>query len=189
VSTVGARCGLDDLRVPELPGARGRPGGPVVVHPGAASRSRQWPPGRFAAVAAWLQRNGYPVVVTGGPAERDLAAEVVRRAGLPPSASVAGTLDLPALAALVADASLLVCGDTGVAHLATAVGTPSVLLFGPVAPGHWGPAIDHDRHLVLWHGDGTGDPHGTEPDSALLRIEVAEVLAAVQQMTSVAAAG
>jgi ADP-heptose:LPS heptosyltransferase len=126
------------------------------------------------------------VVVTGGAAERDLADEVVRRAGLPGSASTAGALDLPALADLVAGASLLVCGDTGVAHLATAVGTPSVLLFGPVAPSLWGPAVDHDRHVVLWHGDGTGDPHGAEPDPALLRVTVDEVLEAVTRLTTVA---
>jgi len=186
VRSVGAECGLDDLRVPELPAARCGPGGPVVVHPGAASRSRRWPPERFAAVARTLRAWGYEVVVTGGHGERGLAAQVVRLAGLPESASTAGALDLPALAELVADASLLVCGDTGVAHLATAVGTPSVLLFGPIAPSQWGPAVDVDRHLVLWHGDGSGDPHGSEPDPALLRIDVDEVLSAVQSMTTVA---
>jgi ADP-heptose:LPS heptosyltransferase len=186
VGSVGASCGPDDLRVPELPAARGGSEGPVVVHPGAASRSRRWPPERFAEVARSLRAAGREVVVTGGAAERDLADEVVRRAGLPRSASTAGALDLPALADLVAGASLLVCGDTGVAHLATAVGTPSVLLFGPVAPSLWGPAVDHDRHVVLWHGDGTGDPHGAEPDPALLRVTVDEVLEAVTRLTTVA---
>jgi hypothetical protein len=186
VGFLGAECGPDDLRVPELPAARCGPGGPVVVHPGAASRSRRWPPERFAEVARALRAAGHDVVVTGGHAERALAAHVVRLAGLPPSASTAGALDLPALAALVADASLLVCGDTGVAHLATAVGTPSVLLFGPIAPSQWGPAVDADRHVVLWHGDGAGDPHGDEPDPDLLRIDVEEVLAATQSMATVA---
>jgi hypothetical protein len=186
VGSVGASCGPDDLRVPELPAARGGSEGPVVVHPGAASRSRRWPPERFAEVARRLQAAGRQVLVTGGAAERDLADEVVRRAGLPGGASTAGALDLPALADLVAGASLLVCGDTGVAHLATAVGTPSVLLFGPVAPSLWGPAVDRERHLVLWHGDGTGNPHGDEPDPALLRITVDEVLAAVRRLATVA---
>jgi ADP-heptose:LPS heptosyltransferase len=188
VRSAGADCGLADLRVPELPPARSGPGGPVVLHPGAASRSRRWPPERFAAVARVLSARGEQVVVTGGISERGLAAEVVRRAGLPPTASTAGALDLPALADLVADASLVVCGDTGVAHLATAVGTPSLLLFGPVKPSQWGPAIDLDRHVVLWHGDGTGDPHGDEPDPALLRIDVDEVLSAVDRLTTVNAA-
>jgi ADP-heptose:LPS heptosyltransferase len=185
VRSVGAECGLADLRVPELPAARPDSGGPVVLHPGAASRSRRWPPERFAAVARRLAARGEQIVVTGGPGERGLAAEVVRLAGLPATVSTAGALDLPALAALVAGASLVVCGDTGVAHLATAVGTPSVLLFGPVKPSQWGPAIDVDRHPVLWHGDGTGDPHGDEPDPALLRIDVDEVLSAVARLTTV----
>ena len=185
VGAVGARCGVDDLRVPELPAHAPGADGPVVVHPGAASRSRQWPPERFAEVARQLRSRGQEVVVTGGGSERALAADVAHLAGLPPTASTAGQLDLPALAAVVARASLLVCGDTGVAHLATAVGTPSVLLFGPIAPSQWGPAIDLDRHLVLWHGDGTGDPHGSEPDPALLRITVDEVLAGVDRLTTV----
>ncbi len=118
------------------------------------------------------------MVLTGGPAERALCAEVAERAGLPPTASTAGTLELPQLAGLVRDAALVVCGDTGVAHLATALAVPSVLLFGPVAPSAWGPAIDLDLHTVLWHGDGTGDPHGAEPDAHLLQITPDEVLAA-----------
>jgi hypothetical protein len=185
VGAIGARCGPDDLRVPELPTHVLGADGPVLVHPGAASRSRQWPPERFAEVARQLRSRGHEVVVTGSGSERALAAEVARLAGLPTAASTAGLLDLPALAALVARASLLVCGDTGVAHLATAVGTPSVLLFGPIAPSQWGPAIDLDRHLVVWHGDGTGDPHGVERDPALLRITVDEVLASVDRLTTV----
>ena len=188
VRHIGAECGPDDLRVPELPAARCGPGGPVVVHPGAASRSRRWPPERFAQVARALRAAGHDVVLTGGQSEQALAAQVVRLAGLPESASTAGALNLPELAALVADASLLVCGDTGVAHLATAVGTPSVLLFGPIAPSQWGPVIDSERHVVLWHGDGTGNPHGDEPDPHLLKIDVHEVLAAVRRMTTVAVA-
>ena len=88
--------------------------------------------------------------------------------------SLAGTLDLPGLADVVGRARLLVCGDTGVAHLATALGTPSVLLFGPVSPARWGPAVDPHLHTVLWHGDGAGDPHGPEVDPALAAVTALE---------------
>jgi ADP-heptose:LPS heptosyltransferase len=142
----------------------------VVVHPGAASGSRRWPAGRFAAVAAALAGQGLRVVVTGGPSERDLVAAVAA-AGAEPL--IPGLLDL---AALVAGASLVVCGDTGVAHLATAYGTPSVLLFGPTPPAEWGPRTG-GPHTVLWMG-GRGDPHGAEPDPALLAVSVPDVLAA-----------
>ena len=118
------------------------------------------------------------MVVTGAPAERPLATEVAARAGLPPDAVLAGRTDLLGLAALVAGARLVVCGDTGVGHLATAYRTPSVLLFGPTPPAEWGPP-DRPEHLVLWPGTGRGDPHGAGPDEALLAVRVSEVLAAV----------
>jgi ADP-heptose:LPS heptosyltransferase len=144
--------------------------GAVVVHPGAASGSRRWPVRRFVAVAGALAGQGHQLVVTGGPSERDLVATVAE-AGAEPLTT--GLLDL---AALVAGAALVVCGDTGVAHLATAYGTPSVLLFGPIPPAEWGPRTD-GPHTVLWTG-GRGDPHGAEPDPALLALPVSEVLAA-----------
>ena len=95
-------------------------------------------------------------------------------------------LDLPLLRllAVVAAARLVVCGDTGIGHVASNYRTPSVLLFGPVAPARWGPPAD-PVHRVVFAGDGTGDPHGTDPDPALLRITVPEVLDAVRQVMHV----
>jgi ADP-heptose:LPS heptosyltransferase len=122
---------------------------------------------------------GHEVVLTGGPGEVDLAEEVRRGAGLPTGAVLAGRTDLARLAAQVAAARLVVCGDTGVAHLASAFGTPSVLLFGPTPPSRWGPPAA-GPHTVLWHGDGQGDPWGTAVDPALARIEVGEVLEAAE---------
>jgi ADP-heptose:LPS heptosyltransferase len=97
---------------------------------------------------------------------------------------VAGALDLPGLAEVVGTARLVVCGDTGVAHVATAFGTPSVVLFGPTPPAWWGPAIDLDRHAALWHGSPghRGDPHGEALDAALAGITVDEVLAAATSL-------
>ena len=114
--------------------------GATVVHPGAAQASRRWPVQRWARVAAGLAAAGHDVRVTGGPGEHELAADVARGAGLGPDAVLAGRTDLLGLAALVASARLLVSPDTGVAHLATAFGTPSVVLFGPTPPGAVGPA-------------------------------------------------
>jgi ADP-heptose:LPS heptosyltransferase len=70
------------------------------------------------------------------------------------------------------------CGDTGVAHLATALGTPSVVLFGPTPPAEWGPPPD-PGHAVLWAGR-RGDPHAAAPDPGLLAITVLDVVAALQ---------
>jgi ADP-heptose:LPS heptosyltransferase len=153
----------------------------VVIHPGAAYPSRRWPPDRFAEVARWVRQHGHTVVVTGGPDEVKVAEEVCHAAGLPPSAVLAGRTDLRELAALVAAARLVVCGDTGVAHLASAYSTASVVLFGPTAPDRWGPPQD-GRHVALWHGEGTGDPWGAQPDPALLRIGTDEVLGHVEEL-------
>lgn len=152
------------------------PDGAVVIHPGAASGSRRWPAERFAAVARWAAGTGSPVVVTGSPAERELALRVCGLAGLPQESCAAGRTDLLALADLVARARLVVCGDTGVAHVASAYATPSVLLFGPTPPHRWGPPKG-GPHDVVWHGSAPGDPHADDPDPALLAVTVDEVVA------------
>jgi ADP-heptose:LPS heptosyltransferase len=155
--------------------------GAVVVHPGAAYESRRWPADRYARVARALEGSAGRVVVTGSAAERPLAEAVAGRAGLPAERVLAGRTDLAALAALVADARLVVCGDTGVAHLATAYGTPSVLLFGPTPPALWGPPDGRRQHRVLWRG-GRGDPHASAPDPGLLSIAADEVVAAATDL-------
>lgn len=179
----------ESLHVPADPGDLGLPTpavpapspGAVVVHPGAAFPSRRWPTDRFAAVARWASGQGYDVVVTGGPDEVGQAEEVRRGAGLAAGAVLAGRTDLEQLAAQVATAPLLISGDTGVAHLASAFSTPSVVLFGPTPPSRWGPP-DDGPHTVVWHGDGAGDPWGEQVDPALLRTGVAEVVAAAERL-------
>ncbi len=148
--------------------------GLTLVHPGAAAMSRRWPAARFAKVAAQLAREGHRVVITGGPAERSLAERVAAASGVPTMLD----LSLLHLLGTVAAARLVVCGDTGIGHVASNYRTPSVLLFGPVPPTAWGPP-DDPVHRVIFAGDGTGNPHGTDPDPALLRITVPEVLDAV----------
>jgi ADP-heptose:LPS heptosyltransferase len=154
--------------------------GATVIHPGAASPARRWPAARFATVARAEREAGRRVVITGSASEKALAEEVARLAGLAPSSVWAGRTGLQELVALVAGAARVVSGDTGVAHLATALKTPSVLLFGPVAPQHWGPP-DRARHIVLWRGH-TGDPHADEPDPGLLELGVDDVLEALSRL-------
>ncbi|MDK3257058.1 glycosyltransferase family 9 protein [Blastococcus capsensis] len=157
--------------------------GVAVVHPGAAYPGRRWPADRFAAVARHLADAGHDVRITGGPAEVELARSVASAAGLGEGCVLAGRTTSMELAAVVAAARLVVCGDTGVAHLATAYRRPSVVLFGPVSPALWGPPLRTGEpgplHVVLWHGDGTGEPWGAELDPALARITVDEVLEAL----------
>jgi ADP-heptose:LPS heptosyltransferase len=156
----GIHCDPDDFRLRPLGERTNR----VVIHPGASTGARRWPAERYAAVARAL---GDDVVVTAGPGELDLARQVAPDV-------VSGSLS--ELMDLVGTAELVICGDTGVAHVATAYGTPSVLLFGPVSPRLWGPR--RGPHRVLWHGR-TGDTFADEPDPGLLRITEEEVLDAV----------
>ncbi|HKH17568.1 MAG TPA: glycosyltransferase family 9 protein [Solirubrobacteraceae bacterium] len=167
-----------DLPAPAGTGAAAFAPGVTVVHPGAAGAARRWPAERWAAVACAERDAGRRVVVTGTAAERPLAEEVGRGAGLRPGDVLAGRTGLIQLAALVASAGRVLCGDTGVGHLATAFGVPSVLLFGPTPPSEWGPPPGRARHVVL-HRGGRGDPHGLEPDPGLLEITVEDVLAVV----------
>ncbi|MFF0544023.1 glycosyltransferase family 9 protein [Nocardia thailandica] len=156
----------------------------VVVHVGAGAPARRWPPERFAALVRHLLVLDQDVVVTGDTFERDIAVQVAAQAGLPSSRVLAGQLNLTELAATVAEASLVVSGDTGVAQLATAFGTRTVQLFGPTAPRRGGPPAHLlGRHAVLWAGQ-EGDRDGAEPDPGLLRIGVPEVVSAVDTQLS-----
>jgi ADP-heptose:LPS heptosyltransferase len=175
-----------DLSLPAPPPPAGVPAGAVLVHPGAAQASRRWPAERWAEVARALSAQGRHVVLTGGPDEQALGQRVAATAGLPGDRVLAGRTDLTALAAVVAHAGLLLSSDTGVAHLATAFGTPSVVLFGPTPPALWGPPPERARHRVLWAGR-TGDNFASEPDPGLLELQVPQVLAAAE--LAVAAAG
>ncbi|HEX5198771.1 MAG TPA: HAD-IIIA family hydrolase [Actinoplanes sp.] len=116
------------------PGATGR-GDYVVVHPGTAAAARACPPATLRAVVDALAEAGHDVVVTAGPGEELLAAQV---AGAGARWTAPGSL--AAMAGLIAGASCLVVANTGPAHLAAAAGTPVVSLYAPTVPfGRWGP--------------------------------------------------
>jgi heptosyltransferase III len=121
-----------------------RSAGYVVLHPGASVPARGLRPDHAAGIAAALARAGHAVVVTGGPAERDLVGETVSiaRRQCPGATLVdlAGATDLAGLAAVLEAADCTVVGNTGPAHLSAAVGTPVVSLFAPVVPAErWRP--------------------------------------------------
>ena len=151
----------------------------TVIHVGAAYGSRLWPGDRFAYVASKLAASGHQVLFTGSAAERDRALVVCRMAGLSEAAVVAGQLTLSQFAATVADARLVVSADTGAAHLASAYGRPSVVLFGPAPPEIWGPPPG--PHVVLTKAAmRRGDTFAADPDPAILGVTTQEVLEAVR---------
>lgn len=122
---------------PGLPDAH-RAQGYVVVHPGASVEARALPPHLAHAAVDELVERDVPIVLTGTETEAPWIRRLARdHDGV---VDLAGQLDVPTLAALLADASAIVVGNTGPAHLAAAVGTPVVSVFAPVVPHHrWRP--------------------------------------------------
>ncbi len=126
----------------------------VGLHASAGRQIKQWHPDRFAQVAARLARDhGATIVLTGTPEDKPLIERIT--SVLPDDVEtldVSGSMDLPVFAGLLEQLSVLVTGDTGPMHLAAAVSTPIVALFGPTDPGRYGPLTDRARVLTadLW---------------------------------------
>jgi ADP-heptose:LPS heptosyltransferase len=120
----------------------------ACLHPGAQLPSRRWPPERFAAIGDLLARQGLDVFVTGTEAEAPIARAVVE-AMKERATSLAGRTTLWTLGALIESARLLVCNDTGVSHVAAALGTPSVVVSLGADVARWAP-LDRRLHRVLW---------------------------------------
>ncbi len=116
----------------------------VVVHPGATAASRRYPPESYASALDML---GCEVVFTGDATEVELVEALRARLGVP-SRSLAGRLGLAELGALIEEADLLICNNTGPAHIAAAVGTPVVDLYALTNPQHT-PWLVESR--VLFH--------------------------------------
>jgi heptosyltransferase-2 len=111
----------------------------VAIAPGARWATKRWPPERFAQVADALAAQGAGIVLAGGPGDREAFAAV--RANLrAPVAADLSPLPIDALAAALARVQLLVTCDSGPVHLASAVGTPALALFGPTSTVRWAPA-------------------------------------------------
>ncbi|MDB5839494.1 MAG: ADP-heptose--LPS heptosyltransferase [Herminiimonas sp.] len=119
----------------------------ACIHPGARSPSRRWLPQRFAEVADRLAAGGLRIVLT-GTAQESAITGAVRDCMKAPALDLTGRTGLGALAALIADARLLVCNDTGVSHIAAAFATPSVVICCGADPVRWAP-LDRQRHRVL----------------------------------------
>ena len=118
----------------------------IGVHAAGGRESKQWHLDRFAAVARELatSRNA-TIVLTGSDADRPLVDEVKRGLAGVPVVDAAGGLDVPTLAGVLARLDLFVTSDTGPMHLAAAVGTPVVALFGPAQPARYGPRAAVER--------------------------------------------
>jgi len=131
------------LQAPGAPPARIAVRPPyVVVHPwagGFRSASREWPLARWVELTSRAAGLGMSVLVSGSPADRTRAAELVAACGGRPVRSIAGEASLAELAALLRGAAAVVAVNTGVMHLAALLDVPLVALHGPTSRRRWGP--------------------------------------------------
>jgi heptosyltransferase I len=160
----------------------------ALLNPGAAWPNKRWPPARLAAVASQLRaRHGLMSVVLWGPGEEALATAVVESAG--GAAVLSSKTSIADVVALARGAALMVSGDTGPTHIAAALGTPIVGIYGPTRPARNGPMSPDD---VTVSRDAICQCHHLRrcrvDRMCLLDIEIAEVVAAVEQRLAAAAA-
>ncbi len=159
------------------------PGAFVVMHPGAGWRFKCWTPQGYARVLEALHDRGLSVVLTGSRAahEQELLAAILQESRVKPS-NLAGRLTLKELGALIARARLFFGMDSAPMHLAAAVGTPAVALFGPSGVFNWGPwgtghlVIQKDWECVPCGRDGC---EGSKISRCLMEMEPEEVLQAI----------
>jgi len=173
---------IDHADTPTARAMREQAGGRyILANPGAAWPNKRWPAERYGALARTLAaRQGLRTIVSWGPGEEALARGVVREAGgaalLSPKTSIAD------LVALIHGAALMVSGDTGPTHIAAALGTPLVGIYGPTRPSRNGPWAAGDITLSR---DALCRCHHlrrcTQPRMCLLDIDAVEVAAAVER--------
>lgn len=108
----------------------------ALIHPAAAFATKQWATENFARVAEFVAERGFAPVAIAAPNESEIMA-ALRDAASVPIASL--DLSLPEVAALAARSQIFVGNDSGIAHIAAAVGTPSVVIFGSSNIAHWRP--------------------------------------------------
>jgi len=117
----------------------------IGIHVSAGREVKQWPVERFRDVARILQERGAALVFTGSADDRAMVDAVKAPLNMSSVVDLTGRVDIPVLAAVIADLDLLLTVDTGPMHLASATGTPIVAIFGPSDPARYGPTGPRDR--------------------------------------------
>jgi heptosyltransferase-3 len=159
----------------------------VHVHPASRWLFKTWPAASFAALVDRLQGAGYAVVLTAAPSEPELAmVQAIRERATAPAVDLSGKLSLKELAALTAKAKLFVGVDSAPMHIAAAMGTPTVAIFGPSGDAEWAPwmvphrVVASTQHLCRPCGiDGCG---GSKVSDCLVTLPVDAVWAAARAL-------
>ena len=154
----------------------------AVINPGGSWNSKLWEMDRFAEVASYLYDvyQMRSVVVWGGAVEQQMAVEICEASG--GAAIQAPETDLPHLAALIGTADLYISGDTGPLHMAVAVGTPAIGLYGTTRPADSGPYGAPHIALQRAYHDGSRRTRRGADNTAVRQITVADVCQAADRL-------
>lgn len=179
-------------RIQEIVARHAVPAGRLIhLHPTSRWMFKAWTIESYAEVISGLEERGYRIVLTGGPdlRERALVTDIIARCRAQPL-DLSGQLTLKELGAVIEAARLSICVDSVPMHLAAALGTPVVALFGPSNENEWGPWQVPHRVMVSGHScrpcrlDGCG---GGKVSECLTSLRPAEVLAAVEALLAATA--
>ena len=155
----------------------------ALIHPAAAFATKQWAAENFARVVEYLERAGFSSVVIVGPGQDKVLDELQRNCSAPVTTF---NLSLPEVSALASRSELFVGNDSGIAHMAAAVGTPSVVIFGSSNIAHWRPWSRAESEVVF--EEMPCQPcHGYfceqfEQPECILRVPVNRVVAAIERV-------
>lgn len=116
----------------------------ILIHPSSRWRFKCWPPSKTAALARRLIERGWRIVFSSGPPEDEIhmVREIIRELPEDRVCNLAGRLSLKELAALIKMSRALVCVDSAPLHMASALKSPVVALFGPTSDSAWGPWLN-----------------------------------------------
>jgi len=148
----------------------------IGVNPGASAPHRQWLPERYAQVADALQQGGARVLLLGGAGDLPLAEAILTAMRSVPL-TLTGKLTLDELIVAISGLDALISGDTGPAHLAAAVGTPVVGLYGATSARRYGPI--GEKHIIIDKSDACDAGR-----ACMQAIQVDEVLQAVRRLAA-----
>lgn len=155
----------------------------ALIHPAAAFATKQWATKNFARVVEFLTEAGFSSIAIAGPREMGVLTELMSNSS---AKLVTFDLSLPEVAALAARSQLFVGNDSGIAHIAAAVGTPSVVIFGSSNIAHWRPWTRGAAEVVF--EEMSCQPcHGYyceqfDQPECILRVPVGRVTAAIERV-------
>jgi lipopolysaccharide heptosyltransferase II len=119
----------------------------ALIHPAAAFQTKQWPTESFAQTAEFLREKGITVVAVASKNEKEVLEDLKNRSAVP--IITFNDLTLPEITALASRAKLFIGNDSGIAHIAAAVNTPTVVIFGSSNRDHWRPWTDAPNEIVF----------------------------------------